>query len=143
MTSTPTAPAPAAPAAPRLLLLAHGSRRAQWASPFEQVRESLRAHDADLDVDLCFLETMAPLLPQALDNAAACGSSAVLVVPLFLGNGAHLARDVEQQLRAARERHPAMRIELGAAAGDSPIVLRALAEHALQCLLHRDDGATA
>ncbi len=142
-TRVPTDTTARAPGASRLLLLAHGSRRAQWASPFEQLRELLRARDAALDVELCFLESMTPLLPQALDEAAACGRAAVLVVPMFLGNGAHLARDVEQQLRAARKRHPAMRIELGAAAGDSPIVLRALAEHALQCLLRGDGRAPA
>lgn len=139
MPASTTRPTPSAQVMPRLLLLAHGSRRAQWASPFEQLRQLLRTLDPGLDVELCFLESMVPLLPEALDAAAASDCAAVLVVPMFLGNGAHLARDVEQQLRAARERHRELRIELGAAAGDSQIVLRALAEHALQCLRRGGD----
>ncbi len=123
-----------AAAAPRLLLLAHGSRRASWALPFEAVLRALRQMQPDADVALCFLESMQPLLPQALDAAArdACGS--VCLVPLFLGTGAHLHDDVGREVAAAQIRHPGLTVNVCAAAGDSPLVAGALAAYALQCL---------
>lgn len=129
----PTLHAPAA-SAPRLLLLAHGSRRAQWASPFEAVLRTLRELLPQGDVRLCFLEAMHPLLPQALDDAARQGCGVVRLVPLFLGTGAHLRDDVHREVLAAQARHPDLRVDVAPAAGDSPLVTAALAEYALRCL---------
>ena len=121
-------------ARPRLLLLAHGSRRPQWAEPFEAVLARLRSMRPDADVALCFLEAMQPSLGQALEAAAREGCEQLRLVPLFLGTGAHLERDVAQELQRVRELHPRMRVELLPAAGDSDLVIGALAQHALQGL---------
>ncbi|MBU6513155.1 MAG: DNA-binding protein YbiB [Betaproteobacteria bacterium] len=123
-----------APRPPRLLLLAHGSRRPQWAEPFQSVLAALRTMRPDADVALCFLEAMEPSLGQALEEAARGGCEQLCLVPLFLGTGAHLERDVAQELRRVRELHPGMRVELLPAAGDSELVTQALARHALQGL---------
>ncbi len=130
--SAPAPPASRASARPRLLLLAHGSRRPQWARPFEHVLAALRAMRPDVDVALCFLESMEPSLGQALEAAAAEGCEQLRLVPLFLGTGAHLERDVAEELRRVRELHPRMQVELLPAAGDSEVVVQALARHALR-----------
>ena len=121
-------------ARPRLLLLAHGSRRPQWAEPFEAVLAELRALRPDVDMALCFLESMQPSLGQALEAAAREGCEQLRLVPLFLGTGTHLERDVAQELQRVRELQPRMHVELLPAAGDSDQVIRALARHALQGL---------
>ena len=123
-----------APPPPRLLLLAHGSRRPQWAEPFQSVLAELRALRPDADVALCFLESMEPSLGQALEAAAREGCEQLRLVPLFLGTGAHLESDVARELRRVRELHPRMHVELLPAAGDSALVIQALARHALQGL---------
>ncbi len=122
------------PAPPRLLLLAHGSRRPQWAAPFEAVLATLRGMRPGIDVSLCFLESMQPSLGQALEQAAREGCEHLRLVPLFLGTGAHLERDVTQEVQRVRDLHPCMQVELLPAAGDSDLVTQALARHALQGL---------
>ncbi len=127
-------PCPSAAAPPRLLLLAHGSRQPQWAHPFERVLERLRAGRPGVDAELCFLESMSPRLSQALEACAAAGQLDLLVVPLFLGSGAHLVEDVARQVEAACDRHPGLRVRVMPAAGDSPLLWQALADYALGCL---------
>ncbi len=122
------------PAPSRLLLLAHGSRNPQWAQPMRKVLEELRARQPGIDAELCFLESMEPLLVDALQACAEAGSWQVLVVPLFLGQGNHLRQDVVRQVEAVRECHPRLQVRVAPAAGDSPLVLRALADYALEGL---------
>ncbi len=125
---------PPDPAPPRLLLLAHGSRQPRWARPFEQVLERLRAGRPEVEAELCFLESMSPRLSQALEACAVAGQLDLLVVPLFLGSGTHLAEDVASQVEAACGRHPGLRVRVMPAAGDSPLLGQALADYALGCL---------
>ena len=127
-------PSPSEPPPPRLLLLAHGSRQPRWARPFEQVIERLRAARPGVDAELCFLEAMSPRLSQALEACAVAGQRDLLVVPLFLGSGTHLAEDVASQVDAACDRHPGLRVRVMPAAGDSPLLWQALADYALGCL---------
>ncbi len=125
------------PAPPsRLLLLAHGSRQPEWAQPFQAVLAALRAARPDLDIELAYLESMQPSLPQALDDAGASGCALVHLVPLFLGAGGHLRRDIPHAVREAQARHPRLDVRIAAAAGDSPNIVAALAAYALRCAGH-------
>lgn len=132
--SLPLPPARPAAAPSCLLLLAHGSRRAQWAAPFEKVLETLRRLQPHVDARLCFLEAMHPTLAEALDAAGGERRALVRVVPLFLGTGTHLADDVAREVERMRAKHPRMRVDVAPAAGDSALVAQALATYALQCL---------
>ncbi|MBW4048380.1 MAG: cobalamin biosynthesis protein CbiX [Proteobacteria bacterium] len=118
---------------PRILLLAHGSRQADWARPFEAVLASLRRARPDLRVELAYLEFMQPTLRVALDTAGAGGCARLDIVPLFLGAGGHLQRDIPQAVREAQTRHPNMDVRIAPAAGECPNVIQALAAYALQC----------
>ena len=77
-----------------LLLFAHGARDPRWALPFEDVAQRIRAADASVPVALSYLEFMSPGLVEAGAQLAAQGCDRVEVVPLFLGAGGHVRKDL-------------------------------------------------
>ena len=114
-----------------LLLFAHGARDARWALPFEDVARRVRAADAALDVRLAFLEFMTPTLRQAGDALAAAGCERVDIVPLFLGAGGHVRRDLPALLAELSRAHPHTRWALREAIGEAANVVQAMADAAL------------
>ncbi len=120
-----------------ILLLAHGSREPEWAVPFASVRARIHRDHPTWTVHVAYLETMAPLLPEALDAAAVEGCALLHLIPLFLGAGGHLKRDIPRAVQEAEQRHPAMRIVVSPAAGESPELIEALAIYAARSAGHQ------
>ena len=114
-----------------LVLLAHGARDPAWATPFEAVAARVRADAPDALARLAFLELMTPGLDEVAEELARLGCARVDVVPVFLGMGGHVRRDVPAQLDVLRARHPQVDWRLHAALGESAIVIAALADAAL------------
>jgi sirohydrochlorin cobaltochelatase len=117
-----------------LILLAHGARDPRWALPFEAVATAVRARSTSVDVRLAFLELMAPDLSTVADEMIRRGCTHIDVLPLFLGTGGHLRRDLPALVDALAARHPDVAIALHAAAGEAPAVIAAMAEHAVRLL---------
>ena len=107
-----------------LVLFAHGSRDAQWAQPFEALRDRLAPQ---FDVELAYLELMVPGLDEAVARLVARGARQVRVVPVFLGQGGHLKRDLPALAQSVRARHPGLELRLEPAIGEQPAVIAALA----------------
>jgi sirohydrochlorin cobaltochelatase len=114
-----------------LILFAHGARDARWAEPFEAVAAAVRARSAQIDVRLAYLELMAPDLPAVADAMVADGMARIDILPLFLGTGGHLRRDLPRLVEAIQARHDTAVIKLHPAAGEAPALIAAMAEHAL------------
>ena len=114
-----------------LVLFAHGSRDARWAEPFEAIAAATRARAPEVDVRLAFLELMSPDLASAADAMAADGCTRIDVLPLFLGTGGHLRRDLPPLVEGIAARHPTVSIKLHGAAGEASDVIAALAAHAV------------
>jgi sirohydrochlorin cobaltochelatase len=114
-----------------LILFAHGARDPRWAQPFEAVAAAVRARDLRLEVRLAFLELMAPDLPTLADEMVNGGCTHIDILPLFLGTGGHLRRDLPPLVDAIAARHPTVAVALHAAAGEADAVIAAMAEHAV------------
>jgi sirohydrochlorin cobaltochelatase len=114
-----------------LILFAHGARDPRWAEPFEVIAAAVRARAPDVDVRLAFLELMAPDLPTVADAMVAEGCTRIDILPLFLGTGGHLRRDLPPLVEGIKVRHPTIAVTLHAAAGEAPALIAAMAEHAL------------
>ena len=114
----------------RVILLAHGSRDAGWARPFEAVLREFRERFPRREVDLAFLQFMSPDLPSALGAAWRQGALQVRVVPLFLGSGRHLHGDLADIVRSAESAFDGLRISTAEPAGVNLRVIRALADFA-------------
>lgn len=113
-----------------IILFAHGARDPMWSRPFEAVAERLRALRPHAAVRLAYLEFMSPTLPQAGDALAQSGATEVSVVPMFLGAGGHVRRDLPTLLAALQQRHPQVRWSLQPAIGEAPAVIEAMARQA-------------
>ena len=114
-----------------LLLFAHGARDPQWARPFEAVAARCRAQRGDDRVVLAFLEFMQPGLVAGGDRLVAAGCTAVDVVPLFLGAGGHVRKDLPLLLAQLAQAHPAVRFTLRPAVGEDASLVDAMAAVAL------------
>ena len=115
-----------------LLLFAHGARDPRWALPFEAVAERVRQRAPDVQVCLSFLEFMTPGLLEAGALLAAAGCGQVSVVPLFLGSGGHVRKDLPVLLAELSAAHRHVTWTLRQTIGEVDSVIDAMAAAALQ-----------
>ena len=109
-----------------VILFAHGAREPEWAQPFESIRDRLRA--AGMPVELAFLEFMSPSLDEAAARLAGKGIDTVVIVPLFLAQGAHLKRELPAMVEEIRKRHANTEFRVTPALGEAPEIVAAIAE---------------
>ena len=109
-----------------LVLFAHGSRDREWARPFEQLAATL-SQKTSAQVKLAYLELMQPSLEQAIADLVGAGVSSIRVVPVFLGQGAHVKEDLPKLIANARQKHSGATISLDPAIGEQAIVVDAIA----------------
>lgn len=121
-------------AARGLLLFAHGARDSRWAIPFEDIAGRVRARSPGVPVELAFLEFMTPTLVEAGARLVGAGCTRVDVLPLFLGAGGHVRKDVPALLAQLEAAHPGVQWALHAAVGELDAVIEAMAQAALDVL---------
>ena len=84
----------------RLLVVAHGTASAAGSATTARLIEAVSAARPHVRVDLCFLDVVAPRLPDALDERP------TVLVPLLLSTGYHVQTDIPAAVAA----HPATRV---------------------------------
>ena len=117
-----------------LVLFAHGARAASWAAPFERLRDLTQARTPEVPVSLAFLELMEPRLPEHVAALTAGGVTHITVVPVFLGQGGHVLRDLPLMVEQLRIDYPQTTINVVEAAGENAAVLNALSDYCVASL---------
>ncbi|MEU0333003.1 sirohydrochlorin chelatase [Streptomyces sp. NPDC006193] len=112
------------PAPPALVLVAHGSRDPRALTTVRALQHRVRALRPALAVHLGHIELNEPLLP---DTLAALGDTPAVLVPLLLGRGHHVGRDIPEAAAAA-----AARTSLAAPLGPHPLLARTLHDRLLE-----------
>jgi sirohydrochlorin cobaltochelatase len=111
-----------------LILFAHGSRDPRWAEPFQRLARDAAAAASPARVRLAFMEFTGPTLADVAGELAAEGIRHARLLPLFMAGGAHVARDIPDQVAAVRDAHPELEIEVLAPIGEDPRVFALLTE---------------
>ncbi|WP_432161963.1 sirohydrochlorin chelatase [Streptomyces tendae] len=117
-TVTSNRTAPATGGTPALVVVAHGSRDPRALSTVRALLDRVRALRPALPVHLGHVELNEPLLP---DTLAALGDAAAVLVPLLLGRGYHVKRDIPEMAALS----PA-RTRVAAPLGPHPLLVDAL-----------------
>ena len=115
-----------------LILFAHGARDPRWAAPFDAVAAEVRARHDTLALRVAYLEHLPPGLGEAAADLVAAGCTRVDVLPMFLGAGGHVRRDLPRLLDELRALHPGVVFESHRAIGEVPAVTTAMAAVALE-----------
>ena len=119
-----------------LLIMAHGSRNDTANDEFRALVEAVAesapgAGEEYVAVLPCFLELAQPSLVEAIQQLEHQPVTHVQLYPLFFNKGKHVGKDIPAQVEDARERFPALTIELldyfGNADGLASLVLEHIA----------------
>ncbi|MFJ3696050.1 sirohydrochlorin chelatase [Streptomyces sp. NPDC090052] len=130
--TVPAGPDPARHAPPTLLAVAHGTRDAEGVAVTEALVAGVRALRPGLRVERCFLDLVAPSLPEALAGL----NGEVVLVPLLLGAGYHVRADIPGALAAA----PHLRVRVARVLGPDPLLAEALADRLADAGWRAGDG---
>ena len=103
-----------------LVIVDHGSRRPEAHRHLETLAEQVQSRAAELLVCAAHMELAEPSLEKAIDRCVEAGAEEVLVHPLFLAPGRHLAQDIPRLVEEAVARHPGLRVRITAALGERP-----------------------
>ena len=114
-----------------LILFAHGARDPRWAQPFQKLQGIAQSSLPHAVVELAFLELMEPRLPAVVAQLVGRGCTEISVVPVFLGQGGHVLRDLPPMIESLRTEYPNLSIHVSDAVGESPAVLEAIAAYCI------------
>ena len=117
-----------------LILFAHGARDPGWAEPFEALRVRVCKLVPTTPARLAFLELMQPDLQGATADLVATGVDAIRIVPIFLGQGGHLRRDLPERVNDLRTKYPQVEFVCTLPAGEDGVVLDAIADFCVRGL---------
>jgi sirohydrochlorin cobaltochelatase len=119
------------PSVKGIILFGHGSRSAEYVRPFERIQSAMLTRQPDIVVELGFLELTRPSLDESIECMVARGVGRIVVVPVFIGPGKHVLKDLPLLASNAMQRHPGLAISLAAPVGEATEVIAAMADFAL------------
>ena len=112
----------------RLILLAHGSRDPRWRAPFETFTTTLRADLGADKVRLAYMEFVPPTLLDMAEEASRDAVTQLKILPLFMAGGAHVDRDIPEQVTMVRERFPQLDLRVLPPIGEHPRLVALMQE---------------
>ena len=89
-----------------VLLIAHGSRRAQANADLVLVADQLRERSDYVIVECSYLELAEPTIPQGAARCIELGAKHVLMMPYFLSAGSHVTKDLERHRNEFQAAYP-------------------------------------
>ena len=122
-----------------LLLIAHGSRRAESNDEVRRLtsRVAAAAGARFAPVRCAFLELAEPSIADALTALIEQGARDIVVLPYFLAAGRHVVEDIPEQIDGVRRDHPQVRIAMAPYLGQADAIAELLV-----ALAERRDTAT-
>ena len=120
-----------------MILVDHGSREPAANAQLSAIAAALARRLRGRRVATAHLGFATPGLPAAIESCVAAGAREIVVMPYFLAPGRHARHDVPRLVRAARARHPGVRIAVSAPLGVHAGLVAAVAERVRQVGVRR------
>lgn len=109
-----------------VVLVAHGSRRAESNQEVMTLAERIAPNFPDAEVSAAFLELAEPSIPEGLQAAIDAGHTQVCVIPYFLSRGRHVVEDVPNDVADVQQKNPTVEITVLPHLGASDALVDAL-----------------
>ncbi len=109
-----------------ILLVDHGSRRAEANQALEQVAALLRERAPGCIVEIAHMELAPPTLAEGIKACVAAGAREIVVHPYFLAAGNHSTRDIPALAREAARSHPDVTVRVSDPLGPHPKLIEVI-----------------
>ncbi|MBX7106695.1 MAG: CbiX/SirB N-terminal domain-containing protein [Gemmataceae bacterium] len=106
-----------------VLLIAHGSRRAEANADLLRLADLLRPRLPGQRVEIAYLELAEPTIPAGLEHCRAGGAREIQMLPWFLSAGSHVTDDLTQFRDEFRASHPEVSVTLHPPLGLHPLMV--------------------
>lgn len=103
-----------------VLLIAHGSRRAEANADLVQVADLVRETGRYDVVEVAYLELAEPSIPAGGRRCVERGATSVVLAPWFLSAGSHVRDDLERFRREFEQSHPGVAFSVAPPLGVHP-----------------------
>jgi sirohydrochlorin ferrochelatase len=113
-----------------LLLIAHGSRRAEANADLEFIAAELRARGRYAIVRVSYLELAEPNIETGGAHCVEAGATEVILLPYFLSPGTHVTEDLTEARDKLSERFPNVRFVLAEPLGRHPLLVDVVEQRA-------------
>jgi len=114
-----------------LLVVAHGSRRAQSNDEVRQLVDKMSGMPHEFtEIKAAFLELAEPLIPGGIRELIANGAREVVVLPYFLSAGRHVVEDIPADVKVVQDEKPDIKITIASYLGASDEVMDILFKQA-------------
>jgi sirohydrochlorin ferrochelatase len=115
---------------PALLLIAHGSRRAEANADLEDLAAKIRGRGVYHHVQAAYLELCPPDIVAGGVLCVEAGAAKVILLPYFLSAGIHVADDLTAARDELKKRFPAADFVLAQPLGRHPLLAEIVLERA-------------
>jgi len=95
-----------------ILLVDHGSRRAEANAQLDAVADRVRSRAPGTLVEVAHLEIVEPSIAQGIAACVEKGATRIVVHPFFLTPGRHTSEDIPDRVARAARSHPEVQIRI-------------------------------
>lgn len=108
-----------------LLLVAHGSRRAQSNEEVCKLAENLKKKCSDTYsiIHSGFLEIAQPSIPDGIKNCINDGAKVITILPYFLNSGRHVINDIPDIVNETKVLYPEVEMKIAPHLGASNLMM--------------------
>jgi len=122
-----------------LLLIDHGSRRAEANELIEQVAEMVKSRvEADRIVEVAHMELAEPTIERGFARCVEQGATMIVAHPFMLAPGRHVSDDLPRLIAEAAASHPGTKYIIAKPLGAHPGIAEAVVDRCARAL---EDGA--
>lgn len=124
-----------------LLLVDHGSRRAEANAVVEEIARAVRERSPGWTVEAAHMELAAPDVAEGVRLCAERGAEELVVVPYFLGPGRHASEDIPRLVREAAAGRSGLALRFAEPLGAHPRLVDAVLDRVAEAELAARPGA--
>lgn len=106
-----------------VLLLAHGSKRAEANEEWEKIWQLFAQRHPNLVISGGFIEFASPSLEEGVAGLIGQGAEKIYVVPLFLTVGNHLRQTIPGRLQQLQQQYGMVKLEMTQHIGVDPLLV--------------------
>ena len=117
-----------------LIILGHGSRREEANEELKAIYNLVKKANPAWQVSYAFVEFAHPSLEERVRELVKMGKKTIVLTPVFLTVGNHLAQGLPKRFKALEEENPGLKLVMAKHLGADPLIAQLVSKRSAEAL---------